>query len=281
VRSRRLVATAALLLALPLVMCGADGARGEAWPAPVNGPSAVALTAQQRRTADELVNVFEHSDITARYDVVYRLDDGRGYTCGTIGFTTSGTEVRDVVAAYAAEAPRHPLGRHLPRLRELAAGGPADSSELPGFAEDWADAAADPAFRAIQDAAADRFAYQPALLAARRAGVRTALGVAILFDAAVQHGTGDDPDGLPALIARAGRAAGGDPAAGVPEKAWLKAFLEVRERTLRDPADDSTRRVWVESVDRVEALRELVNDGLHRLATPLSVHVAGERYELN
>jgi chitosanase len=265
---------AALLAVLPAA-CG-----GEPWPAAGHGPSTIELTADQRHIADELVSAFEHGDPAPHYEAVETLGDGRGYTCGTLGFTTSSTEVRTLVEAYTAEVPDSPLARYLPRLRELADGGDAATGGLDGFAGDWKAAAADPRFRAQQDALADRLDFSPALREARRLGLRTPLGVAVLYDTAVQHGTGDDPDGLPALIARATRRAGGDPAGGVEEQEWLGAFLDEREDTLRHPADRDTAAVWAESADRVDALRELVDDDRFRLDPPVPITVYGDDYEL-
>ncbi|GAA4260183.1 chitosanase [Dactylosporangium darangshiense] len=266
---------AVLALAATAAACG-----GEPWPEAGHGPSAVELSEPQRRVADRLVSVFEHGDPGPHYEAVEALGDGRGYTCGTIGFTTSSTEVRTIVEDYAAEVPDARLARYLPRLRELADGGSGDTAGLPGFADDWAAAAADPRFRAQQDALADRLAFTPGRQAARRLGIRTPLGVAVLYDTAVQHGTGDDPDGLPALVERATAKAGGDPAGGVDERDWLEAFLDVREADLRHPHDEDTRAVWSESADRVDALRELVDDDRYRLDPPVRVTVDGDDFEL-
>jgi chitosanase len=273
----RLAAVAVLVLLTSVLLTSACSLThrddGPPWP---DGPGTVTLSADQRRVADELVNVFEYSSTSSRYDVVNDLGDGRGYTCGKIGFTTSSTEVRDVVTAYVAEEPGSALARYLPRLRELAANGDDDTSGLPGFRDAWASAAGDPRFRAAQDGIADRLTFDPALAAARRLGLRTPLGVAILYDTAVQHGVGDDPDGLPALITRTGERTSGDEG----EKAWLQAFLDVRAEDLRDPHDKDTRAVWAESVDRVDALRDLVDSDRHPLHPPITVKVDGDAYEL-
>lgn len=251
------------------------------WPGSAGGQSTVTVAPDPRRVADQLVSVFENGRVDPHYHYVEALSDGRGYTCGKIGFTTSGTEVRDVVAAYLAGRPDSALARHLPRLRELAAAGSGDTDGLAGFAADWAAAAGDPVFRQIQDAAADRLTFDPAMTAARRIGLRTALGVAVLFDTAVQHGMGPDPDGLPALIDRASTAADGQPAtAGVAERRWLLDFLDVRAATLRDATDPATRQVWRQSVDRVEALRRLVQADQHQLAPPVTLTVFGGQYVL-
>lgn len=268
--------TAVLLMFLP----GCSRTPDEPWPDPTTGASTVVLSAAQRRIADELVSVFENGTSDLRYDYVERLDDGRGYTCGKIGFTTDGPEVRDVVAAWATLRPNDPLGRHLPRLRELAADGSGGTDGLAGFPADWAAAAGDPEFRRIQDEMTDRIAYGPALELAHQLGIRTALGVAILFDTAVQHGMGTDPDGLPALADRATRSARGRPADGTPEQRWLTAFLAVRADTLRHAYDPDTRAVWAESADRVKALRRLVDDDRHGLRPPVPIRVFGDEYEL-
>ena len=230
--------------------------------------------------AAQLVNVFEYSRPDARYDACADLHDGRGLTCGTVGFTTSSTEVRDVVTTYVQEAPDSPLAKYLPRLRELADRGSDSTDGLSGFTGDWAQAADDPAFRAAQDGLTDRLTYEPAVATARTLGLRTPLGVAILFDTAVQHGTSDDPDGLPALVARTDDNMDGRPADGVAEKAWLLEFLDVRADDLRHPHDPGTRDVWAASVDRVDALRDLVHDGQHQLSPPIDVTVDGDDYTL-
>ncbi len=226
------------------------------------------------------MNVFEYSSTSARYDTCSDLGDGRGFTCGKVGFTTSSTEVRDIVGAYVDKVPDSPLARHLPRLRQLADSGSSETSGLPGFAADWAKAATDAAFRAEQDRVADRLTYAPALAAARAVGLQTPLGVAILYDTAVQHGTSDDPDGLSALVAGTRERTGGNPADGVAEKAWLQAFLDVRADDLRNPHDAESRDVWAASVDRVDALRRLVDDDRPDLTPPLTITVDGDDYPL-
>jgi chitosanase len=267
-------------LSVIVLLTGACSGRGNGWPAPAIGPSTVKLTTDQRRVADELVNVFEYSSPSPRYGSCTDLGDGRGFTCGKVGFTTSSTEVRDIVGAYVEQVPGSPLARHLPRLRELADSGSGSTSGLPGFAADWAKAATDPAFRAEQDTFADRLNYAPALAAAHTIGLRTPLGVAILYDTAVQHGTSDDPDGLPALLAGTRERTGGNPADGVAEKAWLLAFLDVRADDLRNPHDAESRDAWSASVDRVDALRGLVDDDRPDLTPPVTITVDGDDYQL-
>ena len=175
--------------------CGTDRDRTQA---------DVTLTPAQRRVADQLVAIFENGTTEPRYDYVEDLVDGRGYTCGKIGFTTSSTEVRDVVEAYAARRPATPLAPYLPRLRALAATGDGAVTGLSGFPGAWAGAASDPSFRQVQDTLADRFTYEPAVAVARR--VRTgqiAVNGCIPGDAPFggfkQSGLGREGGGLPGL----------------------------------------------------------------------------------
>lgn len=64
------------------------------------------------------------------------------------------------------------------------------------------------------------------------------------------------------------------------EKTRLLAFLDVRADDLRDPHDGDTREVWRASVYRVDALRDLVHDGQHRLEPPIDVSVSCDDYTL-
>ena len=45
----------------------------------------------------------------------------------------------------------------------------------------------------------DELYFDPAVRRAQQVGVTSALGQLIIWDTVVQHGEGDDPDGLPAI----------------------------------------------------------------------------------
>jgi chitosanase len=111
-------------------------------------------------------------------------------------------------------------------------------------------------------------------------GLRLPLTLVALYDTAIQHGIGDDPDGLPAIVAEA-TAAGPDPAAsGADEVAWLRSFLEIRRRHLEHAADPETRKAWQESSGRVDTLEELL--AADNLAfAPTAVEVYGDHFDLS
>jgi hypothetical protein len=144
------------------------------------------LTAEQKLRADRLISVFENDTIELQYAYIEDIDDGRGYTAGRAGFTTATADLLVVVERYTSVAPGNELAAYLPRLRELAAEASPATDGLDGVPEAWAHAADDPRFRAAQDEVVDD-----------------------------QHGPGDDPDGLPAMIDRTVSRAGGSPTTGV------------------------------------------------------------------
>ena len=117
----------------------------------------------------------------------------------------------------------------------------------------------------------DQTYFKPSQRRADQLGLRTPLARAELADAIIQHGEGSDPGGLPALIARASKAAGGTPASGVNEKKWLSCFLAERRKELTHAHDPSTRKEWAGSVDRVGVFEDLVKAGNWSLKAPFTV----------
>ncbi len=227
--------------------------------------SANRLTVAQRLRADRLVSVFENGTIEIQYDYVENIHDGRGYTIGR-GFTTATGDAYRVVDEYVKGAPRDALARFLPELKRLADRESGSTSGLSGFASAWKAAAKTGAMRAAEDHEVDRASYLPATKMADALGLRTALGLVILYDTIVMHGDGTDPDGAATLVSRATSKAGGTPKSGVEEHAWLTAFVAVRRADLVHASDPATRKAWAEAVSRADVLRDLVvakNDDLH------------------
>lgn len=233
-----------------------------------------ALSAAQKARADMLISVFENSALDLQYGYVEDLRDGRGYTAGRAGFCTGCGDLLDVVLKYSALKPVNPLSRYLPRLKALAAASSASTSGLDGFPAAWAGAARDLLFRRAQDEVSDETYYLPALELAGGLGLELDLSKAALYEAAIQHGLGGDPDGLPAIAARASALAR-PPAEGGSEKAWLARFLEARRATLLRPASQETAEAWGESVGRADAMLALFAAGNLGFSGPLRVNPYG------
>jgi chitosanase len=244
-------------------------------------PPAGWLDADQRRRADQLISTFENSTTEIRYDYAENLGDGRGVTAGRSGFTTGTCDALEVIEAYTDEVGDNVLSPFTPELERLCDEESDDTSGLPeaAYIAAWHEAASDSEFRAAQDAVLDREYYIPAMEAADDLGLETALARAELYDAAVQHGAGDDLNGLDALIERATTSAGRPGEIG--ERDWLEAFFDVRIDDLLHPANQETAGEWSESIDRVECMRRIAATGNVDLAGPITFDVYGDEFTID
>ena len=239
--------------------------------APSTAGAADGLDAGQRSRADQLVSLFENSTTKIQYCYIEALGDGRGYTAGRAGFTSATGDLVDVVDRFTTTVPDNPLAPYAARMRELSAAEDGSTAGLEGLAAAWKATCDDPRQRGAQDAVVDELYYLPSVRRWRALGLKRALSLAAIYDAMIQHGEGTDPDGAPAMLARARRRAGGSPRTGVAEPAFLRAFLAVRKATLTRAANPETRKVWAESVSRVDVFSYLVRTGQWRLAAPVRI----------
>ncbi|MFE9018189.1 chitosanase [Streptomyces sp. NPDC007808] len=235
-------------------------------------PAGLAAPAK-RELAHRLVSSAENSTLDWRgtYGSIEDLDDGQGYTAGTIGFCTGTHDLLALVENYTKDHPDNRLAAYLPALREVDG---TDSHEGldPGFTAAWKAEAREPAFRAAQDAERDRVYFDPAVRLAKLDGLG-ALGQFVYYDAMVFHGAGIDEDGFYVLRERALRKAQA-PSEGGSETAYLDAFLDVRRAAMlaKRPNADTTR------IDTAQ--RRFLADGNLRLRTPLVWQVYGETYRV-
>ncbi len=227
---------------------------------------------EQRLVADQIISVFENDTPRIQYGYAEDLDDGRGITAGRAGFTSATGDMLDVVERYTEMTPDNPLAKYLPRLEELAETEDDSTEGLDGLIEAWELAAEDEAFRKVQDEVVDEEYYVPATLHGEILGISWPLTLLNLYDAVIQHGDGEDPDGLPAMIARTNDAVGGSPMTGIDEGAWLQEFMAVRRSVLLNPDNTDTQEEWSESVGRVDTLIDLYRSGNLQLTTPIRIN---------
>lgn len=239
------------------------------------------LTAGQKAQAEMLMTYFENDSPTPQYGFIAELGDGRGFTCGRAGFTTRDGDWYRVVADYTGQQPGNPLAHFLPRLKELADTYSDKVDGLDGMDKAIAVAARDPLFHHIQDQHQDTDSYLPAMVHANELGISSALGKAILYDTALQHGDGDDADGLPALIAATNGKMGGTPLAGIDEHKWIATFLDVRQADLEHSVDVATRHEWAASTDRVAVLRQLTLADDWDLSKPIHIESRDHDFHLS
>jgi chitosanase len=261
--SRRYAGLVRRLVLLVLVAALAQAAPASAAPG---------LTHAQRLRVDKLISEFENSTPVIQYCYVEALDDGRGYTVGRAGFTSATGDLLEVAEQYTQAVPGNPLADLLPRLRELAKSGDGSIEGLERLPQAWADTCDDPRQRAIQDGVVDREYYKPAVKLWRKYHLTRPLSLAAIYDADIQHGAGPDPDGVPAMLRRTVKRAGGTPPKHASERRFLREFIRERRATLAHAHDPSTRAAWAQTVHRADAWLYLWRTGQWKLASPLRVH---------
>ena len=215
----------------------------------------------------QLISVFENDTITLSFDYVEALGDGRGYTCG-LGFTTGTGDAYEVVNAYTTTVPQQPAGdvpaapeaarRRRQRLDDRA-------HRLPGGVDAGGRRRQVPATRRSRRPTPS--ATCPRSRTPRRWACKSALAITAVYDTVWMHGDGDDPDGAPALIAKASAQV----SAASDEAGWLKAFLAVRRADLLNPADSTTQAEWSMAVGRVDEFSDLLAAGNLALSGPIAV----------
>ncbi len=216
---------------------------------------------EQKILADRIISCFENDDPTIKYGYIENLNDGRGYTAGKAGFTTGTGDLLALVQLYTIKVPNNDFVPLLPLLQQYANTESASVAGLEQLPSIWTAAANDSIFIKMQDHLADSLYYQPAVDYAIMNGIQYPLTLLCLYDACIQHGDGDDADGLAAMIAKTNKECHGSPADGVHEYKWLHEFNEVRKHTLRYPANKDTQDEWRESTGRVDALEKLRKEG--------------------
>jgi len=236
-----------------------------------NEPSTVVFTEEQRVLADQIISVFENNTPVIDYAYFENLDDGRGITAGRAGFTSATGDMLLVVERYTQLVPANPLAVYLPRLRELAAEESDSVNGLENLENAWQTAAEDSIFCEVQDEVVDEEYYWPAADYAEDLGLFFPLSLLNLYDACIQHGDGDDPDGLANIISQTTEQMAGTPADDIDESEWLEAFMNIRRSVLLNPANPDTREEWAESVGRVDALIAIFESGNVDLTPPIVI----------
>lgn len=232
-----------------------------------------ALGQQVVAMMDDLTAVFEHGKTAPQYATIVNDHDGCGMKAGWLSFCSKNGDMYTLVDQHSATVPNNPLVRHLPALRQLADKHSDDTGPLGNtFEADWKDAAADDKFRQVQLRVGHDLYLTPAQVLAAQLGVKTNLGVEVLFDTALTMGLGADAcDGLPKIAAEATAVSSGTPASGVSEKAWLSTFNQVRLKHMKTPCTPDRQKLRPTAVDRVQALQSLADQGRWDLSAPITL----------
>ncbi len=218
---------------------------------------------------DQVLSIFENDTPVVQYCYIENIHDGRGFTAGKAGFTSGTGDLYQFVQNYEKARPETVLKKYLPELKRLAEEESEDVKGLRGIVKDWRSECQRKDFEATQDALVEDMYKKPARGYQKDLGLKSPLSYLIVYDTLIQQGDGDDPDSLKGLLKRMGKIR--------DEKKFLEKFLDVREEILLNASDPSTRAEWRESVDRVRALRRILEEDNFDLED-LHLHVWGKNW---
>lgn len=236
-------------------------AAAEAFAAPAAGgaiSSTSTLTPTQVRTAQAIVNLFETGEVLGRYGQVTVLPGDPGRLTYGRSQTTLGSGNLNLLLTQYCQNHGARFGRRLqPHLVRFAAGDEALDGDikLHNLLRACAD---DPVMRETQDAFFDNTYWQPALRAATKLSLRSALAVSVVYDSHV-HGS------WTTLRDKTNSNDGNVPALG--EQGWIGAYVRNRRAWLAD----HKLAILHSTVYRMDAFQRLIALGQWGLELPLVV----------
>jgi chitosanase len=121
-------------------------------------------------------------------------------------------------------------------------------------------AGSDPVMREVQDRFFDSVYWTPAVAAAGRLGITTALGTCVVYDSTVHGSFGLIRD-------RTIDAVGNIGAGGATERDWISRYVSLRRDWLANHPNQLLRR----TVYRMDALQQIINGSNWDLTLPLTV----------
>ncbi|KAJ1961055.1 hypothetical protein GGI12_003464, partial [Dipsacomyces acuminosporus] len=162
------------------------------------------LSGCAKNLALQATTMFGNIDTSFTYDYCDAVHDSRGYTSGIAGFSTAGGEAWEVVKAYhKLTSGKDCLSKFDSLLESSAKNRSPATTKLQelGYCSEWAKLGnTDAKFKAAQDKVRDEVLFAPSQKHADQLGLKYSITQAQLYDAAVQHGTGNDTDSLESLI---------------------------------------------------------------------------------
>jgi chitosanase len=227
----------------------------------------------QKILADKIISCFENDTPIIQYGYIENINDGRGYTAGKAGFTTATADLLAVVQKYSELQPINLLSSFIPLLQALADSASESTIGLENLPAAWINSVADPKFIEAQDFISDLYYYVPAVDYSKELGLKLPVSLLCIYDCCIQHGDGDDPDGLHAIINLTNSYFGGSPFTGVDEITWILKFNEIRTSVLLNPTNTATQQEWSESIGRVEALNKLIQIDMNFKLTQASISI--------
>jgi len=244
------VAVAAPLAALSAVAPTEAAAEGHA--------TAAGLTSTQEKAAQAIVNIFETGDVLGDYSQVTVISGDSGHlTFGRSQTTLGSGNLARLLKQYCANPGARFAARlapYLPRFEARDFGLDGDR-KLHNILRASAD---DRVMRDTQDAFFDAVYWRPALRAAAETGIRSPLGIAVVYDSFIHGSWGP-------MRSRTNQKSGTVDALG--EQDWIAAYVAHRKQWLETHQRSDLRP----TVYRMDAFQRLIDQGWWGLALPLVV----------
>jgi chitosanase len=218
------------------------------------------LNLPQERRIMRIVNILESGTPNPDYSRVTILPGDPGHlTYGAVAVNLASGDLYSLVKAYVStpEAAYHlQLKPYLARLEAKDLTLDHDQE----FREALRLAGHDPVMQRVQDEAFRRLYFEPAYRSALAIGIKSLLGIAVVYDSRV-HGS------WRRFRDKTSEEIGGTPLDGIDERRWIKAYLKVRAEWLRNHNIPVVRR----TAYRPEAFLELAEKGNWDLLPPLDI----------
>lgn len=229
---------------------------------PAAAPALLATT--QAQAAKAIVNIFETGTVRGDYgQVTVQPGDTGRLSYGRAQATLGSGNLHQVVARYCAMVGARFAARLRPWLPALAARSPAADTDLKlhNLLRACAD---DPVMRDVQDAFFDEMFWDPAVRAAIRLGIRSPLGVAVVYDSWLHGSWGLLRD----------RTIAGGTLQQVGEHEWIQRYVRLRRDWLATHPNPLLRK----TVHRMDAFQRLI--AVDAWGLPLPLAVRGEEVSL-
>jgi chitosanase len=169
------------------------------------------------------------------------------------------SDLVEVLQAYQDQQSIHSTDSEI--LEQFARDKSTDTSTLRGLVDGWNDSINDHKLRQARRTLLENFYWDPCLEYCEKLGLQLPISKAVLYDTILQHGDGNDPDSLGAILSSI------DVCAEEDEAAWLSEFLHHRQNILEHACNEDMRQLWKESTVWVEALRQLLEENPQLIGT--------------
>ena len=250
------------------------------------------LTNDQHRRIEQISSVFENGTTEFEYGYIEDIDDGAGVTAGRVGFNTAHGSLLNLVKAYTEINPKNSITPYLSCLTKIIHTSeykclfPSVSSDVLktkefreslishfDFGFDFIETAKEHLFVQLQDKIVEQDIYAPSIEWAKKLNIKSALGVAMIYDTILQTGAYGGM-GLEGIISRM-------TSQPTSEPEWLSVYMESRLDTLKRPFKaDGTRYDVAPYITwpRAEALIEILKTGNLDLNAPISFSYFNESF---